>query len=283
MKKWIALLLVLTLLSLAACGGKPAEIVDNTDETAAAGDTPTQQSGEVLTDAQGNVATVAGAPEDGAVDYKEKFEPLEYAEYCKIFYEYLDFQNEKVPAYEQTTKYDGKEMTKDGTFGIIEDAFNNMTRYYVWGYSDKTRCCCYQWEFVPNDASALPEPGSYIQVKGTFAASADALDSRWIENADVTVQQAYTPDAGIMDLTLLSPTLVYVQVANMLNRPESFTGRTMRIFGRAYGPATLQHPYYDGSWQLDFTSDQQPAAGTYLTLTGTYADKLLTVTDYISY
>lgn len=272
MKKIVALSLVLiVMLSAAACGGKPGGAPGET--SAASGETAAA-SGEVLTDAFGNVANVSGSPSDGGVSYREKFDQLEYAQYINIF-------------YQSDTSYDSKKMTKDGTFAIVQDKFNGVTRYYVWGYADKTRCCDYQWEFVPNDPAALPPEGSYIKVTGTFEVNDAALDKRWINGADVEVVEPFAPEADLMDLTLMSPTLTYVQIANIQNFAAEFAGQKLRVYGRAYGPATLEHPYYDSSapqyWQLDFISDEKPATGVYVTLTGTFDDGALTVSDMVAY
>ena len=59
--------------------------------------------------------------------------PMEYTIYVNTFLN------------EQGDDYTGKSSTKEGVFSILYDSFNDTTRYYVWGYSDETLCCDWQW------------------------------------------------------------------------------------------------------------------------------------------
>lgn len=252
MKKVIAVVFsILLVLSLSSCASNAGK--------------------EPATDAQGNVLP-SNLPSGAITSMRERFDPMEYAAYLNIFY-----QN-------QGEEYANKEVTKEGTFAVLQDEYFGTLRYYVWGYNDKTRCCDYQWEFVPADPGALPAAGSYIRVSGRFMPSDAALDGYWIENAEVRVEETYTPAAYDYDLTTMSPTLAKVQVKNMLKFKEAFENKTVLIYGRAYSTSTLQHPYYDQAWFLDFTADQTPAPGTYLLLGGTFVSTgegcYLDVSDY---
>ncbi|MCH5197496.1 MAG: hypothetical protein J1E34_01205 [Oscillospiraceae bacterium] len=244
MKKIVALLLTFSFLfSLAACSG-------------------VNSGNEQVTDAKGNVLP-SNIPSDSISAIKEKFDQMEYAAYCNIFYD------------KQGADYEGKKLTKDGTFAIIQDEWSGKERYYVWGYSDGTRCCDFQWEFVPADVSALPPVGSYITVTGTFTYTEDqmsgALDHYWLTDTSLTVNEEYTDTDGYdYDLTIMSATLARVQLFSMQNYSEAFADKTVRVFGRAYSTDTLQHPYYDESWYLNFSAEgKAPATGTYLILGGT--------------
>lgn len=252
MKKFFAVLFALLMvLSLAACTGS-------------AGNEP-------VTDAQGNVLP-SNLPSGALTSMREKFDTMEYAEYLYIFYD------------KNGDAYENKAVTKDGTFAILQDEYNGLLRYYVWGYNDKTRCCDYQWEFIPNDVSSLPAVGSYIHVSGTFVADDAALDGYRIIDAEVSVDETYTPADYDYDLTTMSPTLARVQIVNMVNHKAAFENKTVLVYGRAYSTATLQHPYYDQAWYLDFTADSAPAPGTYLLLGGTFVSTgdgcYLDVSDY---
>ena len=67
-----------------------------------------------------------------------------------------------------------------------------------------------------------------------------------------------------------------VQIINMLNFPEAFNGKTLRVFGRALSPTSIQHPYYNEAWSMDFTAaDTAPATGKYILLEGTYSDGII--------
>ena len=184
--------------------------------------------------------------------------------------------------------YDNTPVTKNGVFAVIQDAFNDHTRYYVWGYLDNTRCCDWQWEFVPKDTTNLPAVGSLITVSGTFVKDEDsALDGYWIKDADVSTVTAYSGAASDMHMLAMSDTLERVQLLNIMYRPEAFEGKTFTAYGRIAGPGVLQDPYYDGSWEIPFTSASDTSAlaiGTNVTLNGkvsagTLGDCAVTVTQ----
>lgn len=66
-----------------------------------------------------------------------------------------------------------------------------MTRYYVWGYNDNTKCCDWQWEIVPESTDNLPPVGSTVNASGIFAQNDNALDGYWIENVKIEVLSEY--------------------------------------------------------------------------------------------
>ena len=260
MKKLLAVILSLTFVfMLAACGGTNtgtnATDPANPDNTNAA---------EGITDANGNVLP-SNLPEGAINGIRETFEPMEYTMYINVFQD------------TSTQQFDGVEMDKKGTFAILQDEWSGKLRYYVWGYNDYTRCCDYQWEFVPENADALPEPGSYIRVQGTLTYTDDqktgALDHYWLTDTKVTVLEEYPASKFDYDLTTMDATLARVQLFSIQNYSDKFAGKTVLLYGRALSPNTLQHPYYDGSWNLDFKTDsaggQSPAVGQYLVLGGT--------------
>ena len=261
MKKLIAVLLTLVFVfSLAACGGK-TQTSDPTDPANPGG----TNDSEPITDANGNVLP-AGLPEGAINGIRETFEPAEYTMYINVFQD------------TSTKQFDGVEMDKKGTFAVLQDEWSGKLRYYVWGYNDYTRCCDYQWEFVPADAAALPEPGSYIRVQGTLTYTEDqkggALDHYWLTDTKVTVLEEYPASKFDYDLTTMDATLARVQLFSIQNYSDKFAGKTVLLYGRTLSPNTLQHPYYDGSWNLDFKTDNLdggakiPAIGQYLVLGG---------------
>lgn len=250
MKKIAALLLTLTLvLSLAACGGSAGE-----ETTAENGDTVTNPTADaLLSDGELNTGM------------KEKFDQMEYSAYVDLFYN------------GNGASYEGKTFSKDGTFAILKDAYSDVTRYYVWGYADNTKCCDYQWEIVMPDGTEIPEPGSYVRVTGTMEKNEAALDGYWLKDISLEVTDSFVNAGFGMDMTTMSPTLVRVQVINMLQFPEKFKDLTVRIFGRALSTNSIQHPYYNESWSMHFTeADTVPATGKYILLEGTYNNKQIT-------
>ena len=190
------------------------------------------------------------------------FNQMEYNLYQNIFYDETGKTGEE---------YLGKEIVKEGTFTVIRDQYNERDRYYVWGYLDATRCCDYQWEFVPKDPSALPAPGSAVVMTGTFTADDAALDGYWFTDAAVEVLETYDGPDYDFDTTAMSATLARVEVFNIERFPDYFGGKTLLLYGRALTTKSIQHPYYDESWSMDFESDKAPATGTYLLLGGEIA------------
>jgi len=268
MKKLISVLLALTLvLCLAACGAKGGDDTTTATATDAVGDS-TAADGNTSADENTTAAPISNAP-GYSNGMTEKFDQMEYVAYTDLFYN------------GNTADYADKAVTKTGVFASIIDCWNgNITRYYVWGYADTTKCCCYQWEFVAPEGWTAPENGSTITVKGTLKQNDAALDKYWIEDCEITTDSAFKAADVDYDLTRISPTLVYVQVANMLKDTSYFEGKTVRLYGRAYTTNTIQHPYVDGSWQLDFTKEGfLPSIGEYMVLTGSFTSGHIEATD----
>lgn len=166
------------------------------------------------------------------------------------------------------------QVTKRGVFTTIQDAFNEVTRYYVWGYLDNTLCCDWQWEFVPAEGAELPAVGSLVQVSGSFEKDDAALDGYWIKDAKVTVENAYTAGETELDMLTMGDTLERVQLMNIMYRKEAFEGKTFRAFGRISNIGLLEDPYYGNeAWQIPYQSDaEQPAIGAMVHLQGKVAD-----------
>ncbi|MGN0458770.1 MAG: hypothetical protein ACI4IL_07365 [Eubacterium sp.] len=190
--------------------------------------------------------------------------PAEYVLYQNIFYN------------NQAGDYVNKEITKHGIFTILYDEYNSMTRYYVWGYNDNTKCCDWQWEIVPTDTANLPNAGSTINVTGTFAENENALDGYWIENAKIDITAEYMGSDIDVDTTTMGGTLERVQVANMQAHPDKFEGKSVTVYGRIESPTTVQHPYYDNCFSQEFSSnDDALAIGTRVVISGTYSNGVI--------
>lgn len=188
----------------------------------------------------------------------------EYVLYTNIFYNHTG------------DDYIGDTFVKTGTFAVIEDKYNSCKRYYVWGYNDSTKCCDWQWEFVPNDVSSLPAQGSLVSVRGTFGKSESALDGYWLENAAVTVKTPYNAPDGDMLLTTMSDTLERVQFINMQVFSDEFEGKTVLAYGRIASLDAIEDPYYNGSWSQPIScSGEVPPIGTMVTVRGTYKNGVI--------
>lgn len=191
--------------------------------------------------------------------------PAEYILYQNIFYN------------DQGGEYVGQEVTKMGIFTSIHDEYNSVTRYYVWGYNDNTKCCDWQWELVPESTDNLPPVGSTVNVTGTFRASDAALDGYRIENAEIETLREFTKSTADVDMTTMGGTLERVQIINMLVHKEKFEGKTVSAYGRVESPTSIQHPYYDNAFSLSFDSDDEvQAIGKVVIVSGVFTDGTVT-------
>lgn len=184
--------------------------------------------------------------------------------------EYLLYQN---VFYNDYADSNTGAVTKRGVYAVIQDAYNNVTRHYVWGYLDNTLCCDWQWEFVPAEGVQLPSPGSEIRVEGNFVKDASALDGYWIQGAKVTVETEYTGKTAEINMLTMSDTLERVQMMNIKYRKESFEGKTFMAYGRIAAENILEDPYYNGSWSITIHPvSETPAIGTLVRLEGTISN-----------
>ncbi|MBQ6431168.1 MAG: hypothetical protein IJJ99_04765 [Oscillospiraceae bacterium] len=234
-KTFLSVLLAVTILAACAgCGGSPSD---------APASEPSAQNAETVKTAQVR---------------PEQFDPDEYILYQNIFYQ------------DYGKSYDGTAVTKNGVFALIYDAYSSRERYYVWGYYDQTRCCDWQWEFVPQDGASLPPVGSLVTVTGTFTYDENALDKYWIADAQIAPTTEYAGPSAERDMCSMSCTLERVQIYNVMYHGDVFEGQTFTAYGRVASPNTLEDPYYDNSWQIGFTWDGDvPAIGTLVELSGT--------------
>lgn len=206
--------------------------------------------------------------QDGAPESADKLPTVitqaEYVEYQNVFFN------------KQADAFVGQHVTKTGTLVLLEDNWANVTRYYVWGYCDQTKCCDWQWEFVPKDPDDLPPAGSLVEMTGTLEHDEAALDKYWYTGAEVSVKTRYAGESCDVDLSLMDGTLERVQLLNLLHAPERYNGKTVRLYGRVQTTTSIQHPYYDNVWKLDFTTGQEvPAIGTMVVVTGTWQSSTL--------
>ncbi len=213
----------------------------------------------------GGVDANPGRPAANTTDkVPEVLNQAEYLLYQNIFY------NDYGPQYE------GKEVTKRGVLAKIRDAFNDRVRYYVWGYLDNTKCCDWQWEIVPTDENSLPPMGSLVTAKGIFRGDQAALDGYWITDVTVETETGYAGPQEEINMLVMSCTLERVQMFNILYRPQAFEGKAFIVYGRIAGTNRLEDPYYNGSWQIPFSSGSAcPAIGTMVELHGRVEDAAL--------
>ncbi|MBO4418529.1 MAG: hypothetical protein J5789_01695 [Oscillospiraceae bacterium] len=259
MKKLVLMLLCFSLLlSFAACTGK--------ENATGSGQTPANDTAADTGDNPGTTATDT---------MPTVLNQTEYILYQNIFYN------------DMADDYVGKTVTKEGTLARLYDAFSGRTRYYVWGYMDATKCCDWQWEFVPKDPDSLPANGSLIKMTGTLTRDESALDKLWFTDTTVELETSFSPEPCDVDMTTMDSTLERVQLLNMQYKPDVFAGKTLRVYGRVLNPTTIQHPYYDNAWTQAFAAQAEiPANGTMVILTGTWqgdtvqADRVEPTPDY---
>lgn len=261
MKRLFAVLLclVLVLVCCCSCNGNGTDTTDTSNnETVASDDSRSSSDASSDTTAPGAGAKINPNRADSKDCFPYEINALEYTLYTNIFYNDLGGQ------------YVGKKETKTGTFAIIYDRFNEVTRYYVWGYYDETKCCDWQWEFVPVSTDNLPVPGSLVQVTGTFEKNDAALDGYWYQNAEVSVSKEYKGLDAEVDMTVMSGTLERVQVINIQQFADYFAGKKVAAYGRVGGATYIVHPYYDGAFEQAVSGGTMPAIDTYVVVSGEY-------------
>ena len=195
---------------------------------------------------EGHTHDPSGAPVTSVKDYetgvKDVFSADEDAAYHDLFYN------------DAGDKYENKEFTKNGVFAVIYDAYNDVERYYVWGYGDEAKDCCYQWEFVMPENATVPAPGSYIKVTGTMSHDEKALDKYWLTDVTFSVEEAYEATEYDFDFVTMSPTLIRVQMINMLQLKEEFADKRIRIIGKALSENTLGSANDSSEWSVHFSA-----------------------------
>lgn len=189
----------------------------------------------------------------------------EYAMYYNIFYN------------DMGADYENKPVFKKGTFATLYDEYSKVTRYYVWGYNDQTKCCDWQWELKPDNEKDLPSNGSLIEVTGTFTADEASLDGYWITDPEIKVKKEYKgPDCDI-DMSTMSATLERVQTFYITNKYEGLEGKTVCMYGRVFSDSSIQHPYYNEAFEVPVeTEDEMPAIGMMVLVSGTVTDGKIT-------
>ena len=189
--------------------------------------------------------------------------------------EYTFYQN--IFLNGQMQDYNGQKAEKEGTFATIFDAYNNVERYYVWGYNDQTKCCDWQWEIKFEDGAEKPTNGSLVTVSGTYEVNDAALDGFWIINPEITVKTEFKARNYDIDMQAMDNTLERVQAINIVNKKEYFEGKTVCCYARVLDNSTIEDAYYDGSWTMSFSGDfELPAFGTLVLVYGTVKDGALT-------
>ena len=270
-KVFVLILSVLLILALTACVKKTGDAAG--DPTGEAASVTVNQTKPVVsqTPVPAQTANAADAASFKAADSKPVETIINQSEY--LLYQNIFFND-------MAGDYTSKPVTKEGIFAKIEDYFNNVTRYYVWGYMDNTKCCDWQWELkVPAEQVAeLPAPGSVITVSGTFVGDENALDKYWITEPVIEVKKAYENDFDGMDLRTLDSTLERVQMINCQQFPDKVAGKQVAVYGRVLNITAIQHPYYDGSWTQDVDAGDLPGIGTMVEIVGTFKDGVLTGT-----
>ncbi|MBP5428613.1 MAG: hypothetical protein J6Z04_04940 [Clostridia bacterium] len=215
---------------------------------------------------------VPGGDPSGASFSVKRFEKISQEEY-------ILYQNFFYNGYAKD--FVGKKVKKEGVLTVLHDAFNSTERYYVTGYADQTKCCDWQWEFVPPEGAELPPVGSLVTVEGTFTYDEqNALDKYRITNTTLKTKKSFGEPAYEINMYVMGDTLERVQLANFKQFPAVFENKEFIAYGRIKALDVLQDPYYDGSWEIGFVWDgTAPKLGTTVVMTGTFSsDGKLNVT-----
>ena len=277
MKKIIALILAFVIAAaFAGCASKAdTNKADGTEgDTASTSASADGGSTEYSTQA----AAYKSSGKSSGNSFETVLDTNEYAMYYNIFYN------------DQGAEYDGKPVFKKGTFATLYDEYSGITRYYVWGYNDQTKCCDWQWELKPDEIKDIPANGSLVEVTGTFkkcetkdrtspeACAKAALDGYWIINPEIKVKSEYTPADVDIDMSTMSATLERVQAFYIINKYETLEGKTVRMYARVLSDTQVQHPYYNGTdFVVDVETDgKMPAIGMMVMIEGTVKDGKIT-------
>lgn len=248
-------LCVLFLLAASACATGSTSASGQESKPGAAAATTAEPTAE-------SAAESTVAPESELAPYSELPVVMDQTEY--VLYQNIFGQN-------GAETYLNKSAVKEGVLVRLTDAFNGVTRYYVWGYYDATKCCDWQWEFVPSDPDKLPPNGSRVRMTGTLVRDEAALDQLWFVDTTVELVTPYAPADCDVDMTCMDGTLERVQIMNMQYCPDAFQGKTLRMYGRVFSPNAIQDPYYNGSWTQELsTDDSLPAPGIMILVSGTW-------------
>lgn len=211
----------------------------------------------------------AGTSSSGGNDASESLPQTRFEIFSQE--EYVLYQNVFYKDYAKS--FVGKKIKKEGVFAILHDAFNDVERCYVLGYADQTKCCDWQWEFVPPEGAELPPVGSLVTVEGTFTYDEkNALDKYWITDTTLKLKKKYEEKTYEINMYVMSDTLERVQIVNVKRFPDVFENKVFVAYGRIKGLGTLQDPIFDGSWEIGFVWDGSvPNLGTTVVLTGTFS------------
>lgn len=258
MKKIIAVLLIIAVgFAFAACKGadSSADTVENTGDTNVSA--PASDDTQYTTQA----AAYKSSGKTSGKSFDTILDTNEYAMYYNIFYNKLG------------DDYADKPVFKKGTFATLYDEFSHITRYYVWGYNDQTKCCDWQWELKVDDTSNLPSNGSLVEVSGTLTKSDDSLDGYWITEPKISVKKPYKGPAVDIDMSTMSATLERVEAYYVSSPENPLEGKTVCMYGRVKTISSVQHPYYNEAFEIGVeTKDEMPAIGTMVLVTGTIKD-----------
>ncbi len=265
MKKIVALILAFFIAAaFAGCASK----ADTNKADGTEGDTASTSASSDSGNAE--YTTQAAAYKSSGKSSGKSFETVldtnEYAMYYNIFYN------------DQGGEYDGKPVFKKGTFATLYDEYSGITRYYVWGYNDQTKCCDWQWELKYDEVKEIPANGSLVEVTGTFTKDENALDGYWITGPKIKVKSEYTPADVDIDMSTMSATLERVQAFYIINKYETLEGKTVRMYARVLSDTQVQHPYYNGTdFIVDVETDgKMPAIGMMVMIEGTVKEGKIT-------
>lgn len=266
MKKLILLVLcIVCLLSVFSCGES------TTDKSSDASNAP------------------AGDTADTTHDHEEEVEPHEYttvdtpAEKVNKIVNADEMAMYNAIFFDKDESYMDTDMTKNGIFTILYDAFNGVDRYYVWGYADDSCTSGWQWEFTVADPATLPKVGSEVSVTGKFVANDSALDKKWIADATVSVVSEYNNALCKYDLTTMSPILsARVQVPNIINNLDKFNDKIC-LYAKVADHDMLTSTYDDLSWSVHTVAGTTlPEVGTVVTVVGTFNEDKQFVTETLN-
>lgn len=165
----------------------------------------------------------------------------------------------------------------EGIFCTVKNNKTDKNSYYIWGYADETRINDWQWQLdLDNYQGDLPTNGSLCSFSGTFVKSASADDYYWLANLSLkTITPVQLNSQYDYDLRVMSPTLAYYQLCNVLGYPDKTVGQSICLYGRVESlnmdgiHTSLQHPTLNNFWSVQFdTQENVPIIDTTIVVSG---------------
>ena len=188
--------------------------------------------------------------------------------------EFIMYENVFTQHFEDM--YDGERQTREGVLCAVYDHHDDITRYFVWGYSNDRLKKDWYWELKVSDPSKLPPVGSQIRVTGTIRPHDEAMYGRWMEKPSWTVLVLYMGEQYDVNMAAMGVSLEMTQLAQMHHEPGEFEGKRVSMYGRITADGQLRHPHSTDGWTQKIDADVTNfAVDTMVLVSGVYRNGVI--------